>query len=106
MGDDGFETLHEVGADLPEECLHAMCDEMPIGIQYLYPSLAGWEVFWPASKGTVAIRAYSWYKKILQMLSMQCGETTGSKRWVLKSPAHILFIKELAEVFPDAKLVW
>ena len=28
------------------------------------------------------------------------------KRWVLKSPLHIGHVSELAEVFPDAVVVW
>lgn len=31
---------------------------------------------------------------------------TDPRRWVLKCPLHILMLKELLTVFPDAKLVW
>jgi hypothetical protein len=33
MGDNALKHIHEVGTDLPEECLLAMSDEMPIHLQ-------------------------------------------------------------------------
>lgn len=62
-----------------------------------------------AAVSTQQIRAaYATYKKQLQLLTFQVGgeERKSPKRWVLKCPLHINFLKELAEVFPDAKLVW
>jgi hypothetical protein len=107
LGQDGMENIHAVGADLPEECLHAMCDEMPCGINHLFAALVNWDIFIQHSreKGDI-IRAYEWYKKLLQILQYQQGDLDGEKRWVLKSPIHILFLPELKKIFPDAKLVW
>lgn len=107
LGQDGMENIHEVGADLPEECLHVMSDELPVGVNHVFNALNDWELFLSRSqKAGDALRAYKWYKQILQILMHQLGDSANPRRWVLKSPIHILFLKELKEVFPDAKLVW
>jgi hypothetical protein len=107
LGQDGMEQMHEVGADLPEECLHAMCDEFPTGANHVFTLLNDWELYMKRSVDAGdAVRGYKWYKKLLQILMYQTGESEQSRRWVLKSPLHILFLPQLFEVFPDAKLVW
>jgi hypothetical protein len=45
------------------------------------------------------------FSKILQLLTHQLI-SSADKRWVLKCPFHLLFLKEIMEVFPDAKIVW
>lgn len=107
LGQDGMEQMHEVGADLPEECLHALCDEFPTGANHVFTLLNDWELYMKRSvdAGDV-IRGYKWYKKLLQILMYQMGETGAPRRWVLKSPLHILFLPQLKAAFPDAKLVW
>jgi hypothetical protein len=106
MGDSGFEEFHEIGADLPEEDLFGLSDEIPTIFHYLFPALCSWEVFFKDITPQEVIRSFVWYKKVLQTLLFQTNEIHGEKRWVLKCPLHIFYIKELAKVFPDAKLVW
>ena len=43
--------------------------------------------------------------QILQLLTYQLN-TSVNKRWVLKCPLHLFFLREIVEVFPDAKIVW
>uniref|UniRef100_A0A7S3HFK3 Sulfotransferase n=1 Tax=Spumella elongata TaxID=89044 RepID=A0A7S3HFK3_9STRA len=45
-------------------------------------------------------------KKVLQLLSYQVGEAENPRRYMLKCPIHLYYIKELASAFPDAKLIW
>jgi hypothetical protein len=75
------------------------------------------------------LAAYTSYRAQLQLLTFQlarCQEPdqdqkkgqgqgqgpeaefrgAGATRWVLKCPLHIMFIRELAQAFPEAKLVW
>lgn len=47
------------------------------------------------------VEAYELYKQQLQIL--QLGDQ--SRRWVLKSPAHVSRLDVLLEVFPDARIV-
>lgn len=107
LGQDGMEQMHEVGADLPEECLHALCDEYPAGVNHIFTFLNDWELYMKRSiEAGDAARGYKWYKKLLQILTYQMGDSENPRRWVLKSPLHILFLPQLIEAFPDAKLVW
>ncbi len=35
-GDRTLDDFHEIGYDLPEECLFALSDEMPLSFHYVY----------------------------------------------------------------------
>jgi hypothetical protein len=52
------------------------------------------------------LKAYQWHKKVLQVLCYQIGDKDNKYRWVLKSPLHVLYIKQIKQVYPDAKLIW
>jgi hypothetical protein len=106
MGDHALQHIHEIDADLPEECIMGLTDELPIHLSCLYSAYLNYELFLSQNSGKRAVAAYSHYKKLLQLLSYQIGEATNPRRWVLKCPIHLFYIKEIAEVFPDAKIVW
>eukprot|EP00981_Chlorochromonas_danica_P005822 scaffold1192_cov179-Ochromonas_danica.AAC.17 len=103
LGDDGLEKYHEVGHDLPEECLFAMCDEIPTIFHYMFYTIYNWKELNRVLSPDDFVRAYTWYKKILQVLSLQQGDLQNDKRWVLKSPIHVFMIPYLVKAFPDAK---
>ena len=48
--------------------------------------------------------AYEYLKRQLKFLQWQTGAPKG-RRWILKSPPHMLTLDALVDVFPDAKLV-
>jgi len=48
--------------------------------------------------------AYRYLKRQLQFLQWQTGGAPG-RRWILKSPPHMLTLDALVKVFPDASLV-
>ncbi len=106
MGDNALQHIHEIDADLPEECIMALTDELPIHMSCLYSAYMNFEIFLKENSGQRAINAYKHYKKVLQLLSYQVGEAKEPRRWMLKCPIHLFYIKEIANVFPDAKLVW
>jgi hypothetical protein len=106
MGDHAMDHIHEIGADLPEECLMALSDEIPVHLSFMYSDYVNHEVFFNKIDYPRVKEAYLYYKKVLQLLSYQMGETTKPRRWTLKCPIHLYYIKELAAAFPDAKLVW
>jgi hypothetical protein len=58
------------------------------------------------SRSAQVVKAFESYKNCLQILSYQVGHGTDGDRFVMKCPLHIFFIKEILEVFPDAKLIW
>lgn len=86
--------------------MNPRCD---LGLTAAVPSAVVDRANYMAAVTTERVRAaYATYKKQLQLLSFQMGEEErrDPQRWVLKCPLHINFLKELASVFPDAKLVW
>ena len=103
LGDSSVDHIHEIGYDQPEECLVAMSDEMPLQMQFLYPNYMNADAF----LSLPALPAYAWYRKILQLLSYQVtSERKNPRNWMLKRPMHLFYIKEIAKVFPDAKIIW
>ena len=110
LGDKTMENIHEVNSDLPEECIVAMSDEIPLSFHFLYSSFTNMTEYCKEIPSARIIAAYQSYKRILQLLSYQVGEGVAGeavgRRWVLKSPVHSFFLKELLQVFPDAKFVW
>lgn len=140
LGDDSLKGLHEIGADLPEECLFALSNDLPLSFHYMYSCLLNKAAFIDGIPAQQVTTAYASYKKILQLLSLQRDRAEGAtvpifepeeedgskmdegqpprarrtgpptnpptRRWVLKCPLHIFFLRSLAHVFPDAKMVW
>ena len=102
MGDRALVHIHEVEYNLPEECLMAMTDEVPIHMQFLYSNYMMEKEFLEIPM----FQAYRYYRKMLQLLSFQQDDAADPKRWVLKCPMHLFYTKELAAAFPDAKLIW
>lgn len=102
MGDNALKHIHEVGYDLPEECLLGLSDELPILLQYFYSGYCNIDKLLSID----ATKAYHYYKTILQVLSYQIGERTEARRWMLKCPVHLFYPREIGKVFPDAKFVW
>jgi hypothetical protein len=102
MGDHALSHIHEIEHNLPEECLMALTDELPINLQFLYSCYMAAKEFLTLD----ARNTYVYYRKFLQLLSYQLGETESPRRWMLKCPIHLFYTKELAAAFPDAKLIW
>jgi hypothetical protein len=106
MGDKALEHIHEIEYDLPEECLLSLSDELPCNPHLFYSSYVQINELLRITAGDVVNDAYAYYKKVLQLLSYQNLEREDPRRWVLKCPIHLFYIKAIAKVFPDAKLIW
>ncbi|THV30089.1 sulfotransferase [Glycomyces paridis] len=93
----GWEVMHPVGADQPEESLFVL----PHGHYYrvLRGELPGYRA-WLDARDTVP--DYEYLKLALQVL--QYGREP--RRWILKYPAHLGDVDAIREVFPDAVFVW
>ena len=94
----GFEAIHEVRVDGPEECVlllaHAFRD-VQMGIEPLLEPYGAWFQ-------TQDLRpAYRLYADLLRLLDRQ----RPGARWLLKSPAHLWALDVLLERFPDAGIV-
>eukprot|EP01038_Epipyxis_sp_PR26KG_P015666 gene15666-21190_t len=106
IGDGSLAHIHEIGADLPEECVLALSDDLPLLLQLLPAIYLNFLETSQFLDHDMFVKAYTGYKKILQVLSYQIGDSEHPKRWCLKCPVHVYFTRAIAKVFPDAKLVW
>ena len=96
--DGGFENIHHVGPDLPEECVLLLsqdfCDPQ-MGIEVLMEPFASW------FQAQDLRRTYAYYADLLRLLDWQ----RPGERWLLKSPVHLWALDVLIETFPDACIV-
>jgi hypothetical protein len=105
-GDSALEHIHEIGYDVPEECLISMSDELPCLTQHFYSVYMDLPLFLDKIGSEAVRNAYHYHKKTLQLLAYQAGDAASKKTWMLKSPMHLFYIKELAAAFPDATIIW
>ncbi|MCR9096550.1 MAG: sulfotransferase [bacterium] len=95
-----FATLHELGTDLPCECVHFLALEFggPYwAMNYQAPDFAAWSMTQPE----IVPRTYRLHRRFLQTL--QYGEER--RPWLLKSPGHLRTIEGLFAEYPDAVVV-
>lgn len=93
-----FEAIHPIGARLPQECLIIhMLDfhSIQFEVSYNVPSYQNW------LEQQDMRSTYHFHRWFLQHL--QSRRPGG--RWVLKSPAHLLALDALLDVYPDAMIV-
>ena len=95
-----FASLHEMGTDLPCECVHFLALEFggPYwAMQYQAPEFGAWAMGRP----DIVPRTYRLHRAFLQTL--QYGEAR--KPWLLKSPGHLRTIEGLFAEYPEAVVV-
>ncbi len=89
-------SVHPLRVRQPEECVFVL----PHGlIHHVRAPVASYRA-WLASQDATA--DYQYLRQHLQLL--QYGQPP--RRWVLKSPFHLLNLDALLAVFPDATIVW
>jgi NAD(P)-dependent dehydrogenase (short-subunit alcohol dehydrogenase family) len=93
-----FFAIHPVEADAPEEDVllldHAFASQAPEATLRV-PTYASWLETHDVEP------AYRWLERALKLLSWQ----RGGDFWVLKTPNHMEYLRELLAVFPDAIIV-
>ena len=94
----GMLSIHEYSGRMFKECLSAMSFEFrseEMVSRTDVPTYQGW-------LDTADFRpAYRTYRRVLQVLQRRMP----TRRWVLKSPAHLQGLPALLEVFDDARFV-
>ena len=93
-----LQSMHAHGATLPADCLnflaqHFVCSAFVA--QFYVPGYAHWQsTAYPEG-------LYRTHKRCLQQLQWR-----GPKgRWILKEPQHLLNLKQMVDVYPDAAIV-
>lgn len=94
----GIDAIHPLGAQLPQECMALQAAEFA---SYEYPTTFPVPGYWSWLRRHDMTHAYAFEKMFLQHL--QAGHA--GERWLLKTPAHLLWLDTLLTVFPDALLV-
>jgi hypothetical protein len=93
---------HPMDADWPEEEMlllnHSFCSFSALGL-YNIPGYYQW--FLEADKTA----AYRHMADMMKLISWSRGDPE-NKRWILKNPQHMMDLKVLLNIFPDAKLVF
>jgi hypothetical protein len=74
LGDESLKHMHEIGFDQPEECLIVLPDEIPVVLQLIYSLYLNFEQFFEVVNSEIMVKAYLYYRKVLQMLSYQTGD--------------------------------
>ena len=95
-----FLTKHYMAADAPQECISINAldfNSFQFFAQLYLPSYLDW-----FSNHANRLSTMRFHKRFLQYL--QSGGVK-SKRWLLKSPVHLMRLPELFEVYPDAKII-
>ncbi|MCZ0952515.1 MAG: sulfotransferase [Rhodospirillaceae bacterium] len=91
---------HYMAADAPQECVGITALNF-CSYQYLAQADLPSYDHWLADEAD-QLQNLRWHKRFLQFL--QSGGIR-PVRWLLKSPLHLLRVKELFEVYPDARIV-
>jgi hypothetical protein len=95
----GFQQMHPMGAQLPQECVRITSSDfrsMIFPTQYSVPSYANWLLH----EADMA-PAYRWHRMFLEHLQSKHP----AQRWVLKSPGHLWCLGALRAEYPNALLV-
>lgn len=95
----GFQAIHAIGAQLPQECVYILASSFiseQFGYMYNVPDYRNWILDQNMTS------AYAWHARFLQHLQVD----TARERWVLKTPAHLAYLKYVLAQYPDASIVW
>jgi hypothetical protein len=95
----GFQQMHPMGAQLPQECVRITASDfrsMIFPTQYRVPAYAHWLLH----EADMA-PAYRWHRMFLEHLQSKHP----ARRWVLKSPGHVWCLGALLAEYPNALLV-
>jgi hypothetical protein len=93
-----FQRIHEVGAQLPQECLPMTAQafrSLQFHTTHYVPTYQAWlnTADWTP--------AYAYHRRLLQ--HFQAFGPRGT--WLLKAPAHLFGIEALFRVYPDARII-
>lgn len=95
-------SLHPFDAESPQECTEITAHTFAsrrFDITHEIPSYRRWLA------GVGHRDAYRFHRRFLQHLQHQAG-AGGAERWVLKCPDHVFALDTIAEVYPDARIVF
>jgi len=94
----GFQAIHEIGAELPQECI-AITAHSFVSLRFLVThDLPSYRKF---LAGADHRDAYAFHRHFLQHLQWR----SDPRRWVLKAPGHLPHLDALLHTYPDSMVV-
>jgi hypothetical protein len=93
-----YEAMHENSGDGPNECIFIAMNE------FLSDQWSGCHVvptYEAHLRNSDHRGAYRFHRRFLQTLQLR----RPSERWVLKAPSHLARLREIFEIYPDARVV-
>jgi len=94
----GFNAIHALEAERPEECLH-LFDKACAGTTSFFMTEAKSFAWWLLDHGIQ--HGYDFFKVQLQLLNW----LRPGRKWVLKWPYHLWHLEALFKTFPDATVI-
>jgi hypothetical protein len=96
-----FKRAHEVSPEGPEECVPLLNRTLVSWGYAVFFRVPSYERWLDSLDRWAFVEAYRFHRAQLQLLQAQ----QGGGHWLLKSPAHLLALDALVEVYPDADIV-
>lgn len=93
-----FDRCHSIDACLPQECI-ALTDHS--FLSFVFESMYFVATYRRWHDRQDKKPAYQYHRRFLQHLQWHCP----GSHWVLKAPSHLMALKALFEVYPDAQVV-
>lgn len=99
----GFNAIHPIGAEYPQECLSFMAinfTSVQFELNFNVPSYQKWY------NEQDLVPTMEYHKKCLQILQYY-GKEQGKaeKQWVLKTPPYVSAVESVLAVYPDARVI-
>ncbi len=94
-----FRRKHYMTADSPQECVGVTALNFA---SYQYLAMAYLPEYHDWFAKTDQVQNLQWHRRFLQFL--QSGGIR-TRRWLLKSPVHLMRLRALFEVYPDARVI-
>jgi hypothetical protein len=94
----GFQSIHRMGARLPQECVALSSHEFA---SILFTTTHKVDAYQRWVESIDHRRIYRAHRRWLQYLQWKAPATC----WALKSPAHVWTLDALLDVYPDARIV-
>ena len=93
-----FRRIHPVGFDRPEECVALMAPGFTSALFHTLYRVPSYQDRFESARQTPG---FEMHFRVLQQLQYR----RGTRRWVLKGPAHLFSLEALLRRYPDARLI-
>jgi len=93
-----FRRIHPLGFDRPEECVALMAPGFTSALFHTLYRVPSYQDWFESARQTPG---FEMHFRVLQQLQFR----RGTRRWVLKGPAHLFSLEALLRRYPDARLI-